>query len=204
MNRFKYQFFKSLIPELVSVFGSFTIGASGAVASFAGNGIVSITKLATGVYAINFADNFSSFLAGFFHEEGPAGGSAITDGSFVVGTIYQIVTLGTTNWAAIGYPAGLTPTVGGVFVATGVGGAGGGTAKAIVPTGTYGTEIANNPNVMLQNGGMGPLGSGPGAVIIVTTLGPTSTANPTPIPVNAAVGTKIDFAMFFNNSRISV
>jgi hypothetical protein len=52
-------------------------------------------------------------------------------GSFVIGTRYTINTLGTTNWQAIGAPAGAT--VGTSFIATGVG-TGTGTATLTNPT----------------------------------------------------------------------
>ena len=54
----------------------------------------------------------------------------ISDGSFVVGTAYQISTLGTTtNWAAAG--AGTDVALGDVFTATSVGGSGNGAAYPV-------------------------------------------------------------------------
>ena len=55
-----------------------------------------------------------------------AGEDTVTAGSFTVGFSYQIISLGDTNWTVIG--AGINPTVGQVFTATGVG-AGTGTAS---------------------------------------------------------------------------
>jgi hypothetical protein len=55
-----------------------------------------------------------------------SGEDSVTAGSFTVGFSYQILTLGTTNWTAIG--AGVNPQVGAVFTATGVG-SGTGTAS---------------------------------------------------------------------------
>jgi hypothetical protein len=55
-----------------------------------------------------------------------AGEDSVTAGSFTPGFSYQILTLGTTNWTAIG--AGVNPQVGQVFTATGVG-SGTGTAS---------------------------------------------------------------------------
>jgi hypothetical protein len=55
-----------------------------------------------------------------------SGEDSVTAGSFTVGFSYQILTLGNTNWTAIG--AGVNPQVGGIFTATGVG-AGNGTAS---------------------------------------------------------------------------
>ena len=54
----------------------------------------------------------------------------ISDGSFVVGSAYQISTLGTTtNWASVG--AGNDATLGDVFTATSVGGSGNGAAYPV-------------------------------------------------------------------------
>jgi hypothetical protein len=55
-----------------------------------------------------------------------SGENSVTAGSFTVGFSYQILTLGTTNWTAIG--AGVNPQVGQVFTATGAG-SGTGTAS---------------------------------------------------------------------------
>ena len=54
-----------------------------------------------------------------------AGENSVNAGSFTAGFSYQILTLGSTNWTAIG--AGVNPQVGQVFTATGVG-SGSGTA----------------------------------------------------------------------------
>jgi len=56
-----------------------------------------------------------------------ATGAAIADESFVVGQAYQVSTLGTTNWAAVG--AGTGVTVGDIFTATA---AGAGTGEAYI------------------------------------------------------------------------
>ena len=56
-----------------------------------------------------------------------ATGAAIADESFVVGQAYQVSTLGTTNWAAVG--AGTGVAVGDIFTATA---AGSGTGEAYI------------------------------------------------------------------------
>ena len=53
---------------------------------------------------------------------------SVNAGSFVVGSSYRILSVGSTNWTSIGGPA--TPTVGTVFTATGVG-SGSGTATEV-------------------------------------------------------------------------
>lgn len=54
--------------------------------------------------------------------------ATVTAGSFIVGQAYQVVSLGTTNWAAVG--AGNDVAVGDIFTATSVG-AGDGTVYAV-------------------------------------------------------------------------
>jgi hypothetical protein len=55
--------------------------------------------------------------------------TGVNDGSFVVGQAYQIVSVGTTDWAAAGAPSNFG--VGTIFTATSVGGAGSGTANSV-------------------------------------------------------------------------
>ena len=55
--------------------------------------------------------------------------TGVTDGSFLVGQAYQIVTVGTTDWTAAGAPTNFG--VGTIFTATSVGGAGNGTANSV-------------------------------------------------------------------------
>jgi len=82
-----------------------------------------------------------------------SGEDSVTAGSFTPGFSYQITSLGTTNWTAIG--AGVNPQVGQVFTATGVG-AGTGTASdagqcVLVTSGTLNSGQMNM--VFNANGG---------------------------------------------------
>ena len=56
--------------------------------------------------------------------------TTVSDGSFVVGQAYMIISLGTTTWSSYGAPA--TVAAGDIFTATSVGGSGSGT---VVPVG---------------------------------------------------------------------
>jgi hypothetical protein len=82
-----------------------------------------------------------------------SGENSVNAGSFTPGFSYQILTLGNTNWTAIG--AGTNPTVGAVFTATGAG-SGSGTASdagqcVLV---TSGTLSAGQMNMVFNaNGG---------------------------------------------------
>lgn len=55
--------------------------------------------------------------------------TGVSDGSFLVGQAYQIVSVGTTSWTNAGAPANYG--VGTIFTATSVGGAGTGTANSV-------------------------------------------------------------------------
>jgi len=67
--------------------------------------------------------------------------TSVSAGSFTVGFSYRILSVGDTNWTAIGGPA--TPTVGAVFTATGVG-SGTGTATAVAQCNLVGNATINS------------------------------------------------------------
>jgi hypothetical protein len=176
------------------------IGASGAVSSFAGLGVSSVTRLATGIYQILMQDNYYACYAIDANMVSPQTGSAIAGGSFSVGTLYQIVSLGTTTqaqWVAAGLPASLTAAPGLAFVATAVG-AGTGTVKAVGNSGISSVELcalpslSANANVAVQ----------PGAIFLLQTLAPTSTSVTTSIPANPASGSSIVATFLLNNSSV--
>ena len=62
-NRYYYKNAYSLEVDVVNLFGSFIIGASGAVSAVKGGGIASIVKnVAAGNYTITFQDKYSHFF----------------------------------------------------------------------------------------------------------------------------------------------
>ena len=67
--------------------------------------------------------------------------TSVSAGSFTVGFSYRILSVGDTNWTAIGGPA--TPTVGTIFTATGVG-SGTGTATAVAQCNLVGNATINS------------------------------------------------------------
>jgi len=151
-NKRYYQFLFSQQPGLTLVNGLVLFGAAGAVSSVVtSGGIQGITKLATGIYKIKMFQNFPAYLGADFEMEDGVTGAAINDGSFVSGTLYQIVTVGNTNWGAVGFDADYTPAVGSVFVATGAGGAGTGQVKAYAANGVASVAVAQSTGSMLTN-----------------------------------------------------
>jgi len=141
-RNFRSEYLRSFQTSLVFLEGRFGIGASGAVtaSSLTGTGISSVTKLqGTGTYRIVLEDDYNRLLDFSASFLAPLTGSAVTAGSFVVGTTYQIATLGTTDYTLIGAPANV---VGVIFSATGIG-VGTGTGLAIGNTAVVSVEIAN-------------------------------------------------------------
>jgi len=155
-NRYFEQFHFSLIKYPVKLVGSAAIGASGATSALTGNGILSLTRVAAGTYKLILEDDYNRFLHLKVLLRSPVTGSAVTAGSFVSGTVYQIVTLGTTNYSAVGLDAGTTAAVGQVFVATGAG-SGTGTVKALGNSGIATVELIGNPLPATTTNGSGSI-----------------------------------------------
>lgn len=179
------------------------IGASGAVSSFYGKGVNAVAKLATGIYRIQLQDNYQALIQVDGSMISPLTGSAITAGSFVIGTPYRITTLGNTNYTAAGLPSGLTPAIGMTFVATAIG-SGTGTATAIGNSGVASIECLN---ANTQNNASGMMSNQPainsqGGYIYISTLAPTSVSVTTSIPANPASGSAINMIMILSNSQV--
>lgn len=146
-SRYFQQFFFSLNNMPVWLEGSCAIGASGAVSSITGSGIATIIKEdGTGQYRVKLQDAYYRFLEANITASGGVTGAAVAGGSFVPGTLYQIVSLGTTtqeDWEAAGLPAGVPAAAGVPFVASDIG-AGSGTVKALASSGVAFAEVAAN------------------------------------------------------------
>lgn len=184
------------------------IGASGVVTSFKGAGIKAVTKASTGRYQIQFQDNYNRFFSMFSSVAAPVTGSALStktaDAALSVGTVYQIVALGTTtaaNWLALGLPAGVTAAVGQSFVAAATGaGTGTGTVKAVSVSGINGIEIVGDPQAELA-----PVGTiNQGGYIMVQAVGATDASTTTQIPKNPADGSYLNLAFMLSNSGVIV
>ena len=75
----------SLEVNVCEIFGSITIGASGAVTTSSGKGIASVVKeSAAGQYTITLSDSYNSLLWGGFTLK------STTDGAQTIGTAYRI------------------------------------------------------------------------------------------------------------------
>jgi len=86
--------------------------------------------------------------------------TSVSAGSFTIGYSYRILSVGDTNWTAIGGPA--TPTVGTIFTATGIG-SGTGTATAVAQCNLVG-------NATINSGEMNMVFNADGSAIYATRL----------------------------------
>lgn len=173
-----------------------SIGASGAVSSFKGPMIQSVTRAAAGLYSIQLQDNYNGMFNMIASAVSPQSGSNIAAASFVAGTAYQITVVGTTNWSAIGLNSALTPAVGMSFIASGAG-SGTGMAKVMGNSGIAaiemldnGAELAPSPAPLL------------GGIINIQCLGATSSSVTTQIPADPANGSIICLSFYLNNSSV--
>lgn len=179
---------------------SVAIGATGAVGTVKGTMIKGVTRLATGVYRIQLQDNYYKFYLSGWSFRAPVTGSAVPDGSLSAGTMYEIQTVGTTDWNAAGLPTGLTAAVGSVFKAANVGGSGSGTAKALGFSGITSVEVLGDTNTML-----GPQGvANQGGYITVKCNGPTNSSTTTPVATDPASGSVMFLSFYLSNSSVVV
>ena len=92
---------------------------------------------AAGLVAVQFKQNFNTYLGGFSGFVSPVGSptTAVTSG-LTAGATYLRTVLGTTTlaeWQSIGLKPGITPAVGVPFVATATGTGGSHTGKVGIP-----------------------------------------------------------------------
>lgn len=189
-NRFFQQFTFSLNHYPVWLECSAAIGASGATSSLTGSGVLSLTRVAAGTYKLVLEDDYSRFLSFRATLQAPVTGAAVTAGSFVSGTLYQIVTLGTTDYSAVGLDSGITAAVGEVFVASGAG-SGTGTVKALGVSGIYAVELVGNPQLTVAS-----TVSGSGSILYFKTLNASGTAT------DPASGSSIFIQVWYRNSSV--
>lgn len=206
-NKRENQFYFSKIPKLTVRYGNITFGGSGSVAtSSAGTGgVAAVTKLGTGIYQIQFVDNFYAYVQSEFNFQSGTTGAAVGDGTFVASTVYQIVSVGNTDWGGLGLISGYGTAAGMVFVASGTGdGAKTGTAKVISTAGNGIVKCAviQSASAFLKNvnPNMNTGTAGVGASIIIQTLGASGTDTMVMAPASPTAGAILEFAVTFRDS----
>lgn len=198
-NRRFGQFFYTTHAKPVLLDVKIPIGATGAVGTIVGPGVASVTRVSAGIYAVRLQDNYAKCFSIRASMQSPVTGAAVNDGSFVTGTVYEIVTVGSTDWAAAGLLKGVTAAVGVSFVAAGAGGAGTGTAKALGVSGIAVVEAMGNPNLALAPIGVGNMGG----QVIVQCLAATSSSVTTLVPTDPASGSTLALEIYLSDSSIS-
>jgi hypothetical protein len=135
------QKFLSLIIEPVLLECNWAVGSTGAVGTLQGNGIASVERLGVGIYRINIDRAYHRLLDVIANVQAGVTGSAVNDGSLIATTLYQIVTVGTSDFTASGAKVN---QVGEAFVASGVGGAGSGTVKAVAQSQAVSLQVCSD------------------------------------------------------------
>lgn len=196
-NRYFTQFFYTLhkMPTLLDC--NVVIGASGAVGTITGSGIKSVTNLATGVYQVQFLDNYYRYFGGVFNIQSPTTGGNVASGSLTPGSMYVITALGTTNWQTAGLPQGITAAIGQPFLCASTA-SGTGTAALVGSSGITTIEVVGNTSLM-----QGPQGvPNQGGYATVQCLGATNSSTTTLIPTNPASGSVLYMAFYLSNSSV--
>lgn len=203
-NAYDKQFLYSKYPKFTLRSGTISIGGSGTIASFGGPGVAAVSKLATGIYQIKLKDNFYQYVSSDFQMLAGTSGAVVGDGTFSANTLYQITTVGTTNWANVGFDSDYTPVVGAVFVASGTGNGGTftGQAKAITPTTIDAIEVIQSPQKQLAS--LNSASGTSGASIFFQTLASTGPGTTTLVATAPVAGSQIVFNLWFQDSAVTV
>lgn len=204
-NRSYTQFNYSLHKMPVTIDCNFLVGASGAVTagSVKGSGVYAVTRLAAGIYKVQFQDNYYKLYAMGHSIKAPVTGADVAAGSLTPGVVYEITALGTTTtaqWVTAGVPVGTTPAVGVSFLAAATS-AGTGTAKAIGVSGITSIELVGDTNLQLGPQG---LNAGQGGYAIVKCLGATDASTTTLIATDPASGSRVQLDFWLSNSSVTV
>lgn len=171
------------------------IGASGAPTLSGAPGVQSVTRLAAGIYQIQLKDNYYSLQLMEAKLIDAVSGSAIDPNAGVTGSIYEIQSVGNTNFASAGLPSSITAAVGARYVQTATPASGTGTVKLVAVTGATSIGLASN----LQNSNNPSAGSAMagtnGAIILIR----TAVAGTATDPVQGAV---MQVSLDLNNSSV--
>lgn len=185
------------------------IGATGAPSINTGDGygIQSITRLSAGRYRIQLTDNYAKLLTFQATPRSPVSGSALnvdaSHAALSVGTVYKIVTTGTSTQAdfvAIGMPAGIVAAPGITFKAAATGaGTGTGTVQTIGYSGIQNTELLTANSGMINNQ---PYNFPMGGYIDFQCVGATDSSTTTPVATDPANGSTLHLAILLSNSQV--
>jgi hypothetical protein len=153
------------------------------------------------VYRIQLQDNYASFLHldARMMSNGVTG-AALDPNTGSVGTLYEITTVGNTNWVTAGIPSGITPAVGQVFALAAQPSSGTGRVKLFVPSSISNIQVVGNPNNGMLN--KQPFQANSGGYITILCQAATDSATTTLIPTNPAQGDILLVDILLNNSQV--
>lgn len=165
---------------------------------------------AAGLILVQFGSSYSGYYGGFAGFNSPLSGTPInvTTGT-TKGLAYTIASVGTTTtaqWQKLGLPIGVTPTVGGTFIATDTTTATGtGVIEVPLATGSGITEIdvLGDPT---QGLAPDPTSALPGvrAQLVMRCLAATNSSTTTFAATAPATNTVIGAHFFFSNSSVKI
>jgi hypothetical protein len=184
------------------------IGATGAVGTVTGPYIKAVTRMAAGIYQVQFQDNVNRYVSGFAQMISPASGSAADPHGLNIGTLYTITTVGDTDWVTAGIPLGVTPAIGVSFVLAAQPAAGTGRMKAVGDSGVARVELACDPSLECAP----TVANSPslGAIILIQCLQaqvPSATTQGTALqyaPADPVSGSVLKLAFLMSNSSLMI
>lgn len=195
-----YQFLYSKVAGLTYVNCAITIGSSGAVTSFSGNLVSSVTlpTNAVGQYQINLNDMYNAVVDYHFALKGPLNATPTAITGLTPGIAYSISTLGSATaaqWTTAGVPTGVTAAVGVVFVAAATSAGTSSAAKSIdSPVASSAIYCGSNS---YTSGGLTC------TQLLVQCMGPTDSTHPALIPTNPASGSVLSLGFALRSSSIT-
>lgn len=183
----------------VRIGGRITIGATGAVATSTGPGIAGVVRTGVGTYRIQLQDNYNSCLTVLTALTSPITGSPLDPNTGTTGLVYQITTVGNTNWVTAGLPAGITPQIGQAFTLAAAPAAGTGRVELVASSGIIAVETIGNPSLTINKQ---PFQAGQGGYVTIRCYGATSSSVTTPIATDPANGSALNYEIIMNNSSV--
>lgn len=210
-NRRLYQFLYSRQPKLTMVNGIISFGANGSVTSVSSVGVYTAANLAAGQYQIKLTDNYYAFVGAQFNfYSGIAGASTFGVAGLTGSSMYQITTVGNSDWTTLGPDPDYALTAGTVFRATAVVGSGTGTAKLLTVNPVVSAQVLQSQTTALQNN-FPSLGRG--SSIYFQTIAPVVTTSQTSTSVyvstttmtatNPVASSSMSFKLWFRDSSVT-
>jgi hypothetical protein len=155
-----------------------------------------------GYAVVQFKGNYRYYLGGFSGQVVPLASTNLT--SMTANHVYVITTLGTATvaqWQAVGVIAGVVPSVGTVFVASGTTVPGGATVGAPGVGTAVNVNVVGDPSTMINNTN---IAANAGSYFIIQFSAPTAAGTTTLVPASPADGTTVGMTFKFDISSATI